>query len=146
LEIRLHNFFYFSKWSYLDLMDVGFFYLSISTFNIGSVGNRTSYFFYLFFMRLFQSYNLGWGFHKLTQVNLGICFLLFFNIIYFFQFHSSILGWLGIDLHNLFWFSFYIVITILWHGSQIWQVNPGRSNIPLLNIWKKILYNISLYQ
>jgi hypothetical protein len=65
-------------------MDLVFF-LSILTFNIGSVGNVASQFFNLPFMKLSWSYNPGHRFNGLACVDLGCFFIsfLFFLILSF---------------------------------------------------------------
>jgi hypothetical protein len=66
--------------------------------------------------RLLWSHDPGHWFGGLTCVDLS-CFLgLFF--LFFFQFHLSTLGWFGIELHNLFWFSLYRVIMVSWPGRE----------------------------
>jgi len=44
---------------------------------------------------------------------------LFFLVDFFVKFYYLILNWLGITLHNLFWFVFYKVIMILEDGGPI---------------------------
>jgi len=78
--------------------------------------------FFLFSMRLSHSL-LDHMFGGLTQVDLGL-FLIFFNWL-FFQFHLLTLDWLRIELHNLFWFSFYGVILVTWSRLQLWQINSS---------------------
>ena len=73
---------------------------------------------------------------EITRVVSSSIFFPFFNLI-FFYFHPSILSWFGIDFSNLFWFSFHRVITISWHGLQIWPVNQDGSNISLSQYFKK---------
>jgi len=58
-------------------MDLVFFFLSISTFNIVYVRNWALSFFYLIFIKLFWSYNSGRKFNKLAHVDLFL-FLSFF--------------------------------------------------------------------
>ena len=58
------------------------------------------------------------------QVNLD-CLFRSFLIAIFFQLHHSILDWLGIKLHNLFWYAIYRVIMVSYFGSWIWHVNRG---------------------
>jgi hypothetical protein len=36
------------------------------------------------------------------------------------------LGWLEIRLRNFFLFSFFEVISVLWLGLQVWQINSGN--------------------
>jgi hypothetical protein len=59
-------------------------------------------FFYLFFVKLSQSYDLDREFNKiilLTQV-------FFFQLSFFLQLHNSIFYWLKIRPHDLFWFAY----------------------------------------
>jgi hypothetical protein len=71
-------------WSYPNFID---FVFSISTFNIGSVGNGVSYF---FFMKLSQSPYPGHKFNMLAQIDLNCCFV----FLWIFLLHPSTLGWL----------------------------------------------------
>jgi hypothetical protein len=48
--------------------------------------------------------------------------LSFFNWQFVFQFHHSILSWLGIRLHGFFSFAFYEIILISWLKSHVKQV------------------------
>jgi hypothetical protein len=69
----------------------------------------------LFYIWLAWSHNWYHGFDELTRV--------FFIWQFLFQFHYSTLGWLWIKLHDLFWFTFYEVISVLWLKSRVWLVN-----------------------
>jgi hypothetical protein len=62
------------------------------------------------------------GLIQLTRV----FFFVFFNWYFFFLFHPLAFGKLWIRFHNLFWFIFYKVISILWLGSCILRINSGR--------------------
>ena len=46
-------------------------------------------------------------------------------MFFFSQFHLSILGWLRIRLCDLFWYTYYEVISISWLRSWVWQVERG---------------------
>jgi hypothetical protein len=48
-----------------------------------------------------------------------------FNWPLFFQFNHSTSSWLGIRLHDLFWFVFYEVLLASWLESRVWRVNPA---------------------
>jgi len=75
-------------------------------------------------MRLFRTYDLICGFNKLTL--LTRCFFLFLIDVFFSsQFHLLILGWLGIRLRDLFWYTYYEVISIFWLRSWVWRVERG---------------------
>jgi hypothetical protein len=60
-------------------------------------------------MRLSWFYDLDHEFGRLTRM-----FFYVFFLIDFFLFHPSTLGWLQIELRNLFRFAFYVIILILW--------------------------------
>ena len=78
------------------------YFFSILLFNIGLI------YFGLFFMRLSRPHNLSYGFGWLTRKVFSCSFFNWF----FFQFHPLTLGWLRIELHNLFQFFFYPVIPV----------------------------------
>ena len=82
-------------------------------------------FFYLLYTGLSHSHDPGCG---LAQIALE-----FFLSFFFLQFHHSILGWMRIRLHNLFWFAFYEVISISWIGSWVWSVNSCVFSCPFFN-------------
>jgi len=85
---------FFTKLS--QFYEFNFFFLSISTFKIGFVGNETFNFFNLFFIKLSWSRNPSYKFNKLARDNLSYFFLLIF-----FRFYSLILDWLEISKVNL---------------------------------------------
>jgi hypothetical protein len=72
---------------------------------------------------------ITWSKLQLWQVNHGwLKLFVFWSFVLsesFFQFYSSILVWLKIRFHNLFWFVFYRIIPVSWSGLWIWQVNLG---------------------
>jgi hypothetical protein len=71
-------------------MDLVFF-LSISTFNVRSIGSGVFFISLRFLsMNLSQSYDLSHGFNRLTRVDSGY-FLGYFFLIDFFRFHISTL-------------------------------------------------------
>jgi hypothetical protein len=61
--------------------------------------------------------------------------------VFFFKLHSSTLGWLGVKFHNLFWFVFYGVISVLWSMfDRLTKVDStyfliSSFNIGLINNW-----------
>jgi hypothetical protein len=83
----------------------------------------------------------------------------FFNFKFFFQSHSPTLNLLGIELYNLFWFSFYEVIHVSQLESQVlWVscVDSGHFFVlcnwffsqfhPSTLVWLRIgLYNCFFY-
>jgi hypothetical protein len=72
------------------MMSHGFrFFFSISTFNVRYIGSGVLYFF-ISFMNLSRSHDPNCEFNKLTWVNSGHFFSLFFLIDYFFNFVFNI--------------------------------------------------------
>jgi hypothetical protein len=72
-----------------------------------------------------------WGYHNLitrvTSLANWLEFLFLFLVDFFFKKnYHSMLGWLRIRLHNLFWFAFYEVILISWTESRVWLVNSSE--------------------
>jgi len=63
-----------------------------------------------------------------------------FLIIYF-QFHPSILDWLEIEFHNLFWFAFYWVILVSWSkfNRLIWVDSS------FLSFFYRFFFSISFF-
>jgi hypothetical protein len=62
---------------------------------------------------------------QVNQVDLG--FFILFLIEYFFQFHSSKLSWLGIEIYNYFLCVFYRVILAFWlEYDRLTQVDLGH--------------------
>jgi hypothetical protein len=61
--------------------------------------------------------------------------------VFFFKLHSSTLGWLWVKFHNLFWFVFYGVISVLWSMfDRLTKVDStyfliSSFNIELINNW-----------
>jgi hypothetical protein len=95
--------------------------------------------FNLLSIRLFQSHDPGREFDRLTLV----IFLCLFFVINCFQFHYSTLSLLEIELHNLFWFTFYGVITVSCLDIQIERPTRISSICCCLNIYiKKFILNI----
>jgi hypothetical protein len=76
-------------------------------------------FFQFIFYRVIQTHDPDHGFNELTRVFL----------INAFQFHPSILNWLRIKFHDLFWFTSHRVIFILWLISWVWYVNLSWSEL-----------------
>jgi len=105
----------------LTMADLSFFFvfiLLIFLFHLSILSwlkNELHNFFYLLFMRLSWYHDLDYGFSRLIHVDLGRFYAFF--ISYFFQLCPSTLGWLKINLHSLFWLSFYRVIMISWSES-----------------------------
>ena len=89
------------------------FFSSISSFNIWLVEIGIYNFFTCFLWSYLTILTQVW------QVNPS-WLELFFIFLIFFQFYPSTLSGLEIMLHNLFWFVFYDVISVLWPGSYIW--------------------------
>jgi hypothetical protein len=95
--------------------------------------------FNLLSIRLFQSHDPGREFDRLTLV----IFLCLFFVINCFQFHYSTLSLLEIELHNLFWFTFYGVITVSCLDIQIERPTRISPICCCLNIYiKKFILNI----
>jgi len=93
LEISLHNHNYFLICFLRGCHDL-----------INQVASFAGYQVWLGFFFFISSFNIGLiEIDRLTLVNLGHCFYPFFNWFYF-QFNSSTLGWLRIELYNLFYF------------------------------------------
>jgi hypothetical protein len=80
---------------------------------------------FIIFSVCYQSHYPSYEFDVLTRVNSDCFFNLFLIDSFFFQFHHSILNWLGIEIHNLFQFTFYGVILVTWPKLQVWKVNIG---------------------
>ena len=105
------------SWSYdlgqgLGQLTWGFFFLIFFNFIIQYwVDWELSFIVYfgLCSMRLSWFYDLDHEFGRLTRM-----FFYVFFLIDFFLFHPSTLGWLQIELRNLFRFAFYVIILILW--------------------------------
>jgi hypothetical protein len=78
--------------------------------------------FNLLFIRLSWSHNLEIVLNGLTHID----FTHFYVIFLIKTFTNSIIQhrvwqrWLRIELHNLFWFALYGVISVLWPKSRIW--------------------------
>jgi hypothetical protein len=83
------------------------FYLIFQPSTLDLLEMKLHNFFYLLFINISQSHDLGCGFNKLARVDLGCFFLNLFLIDFFFQFHLSTLNWLEIKFCNCFLFSFY---------------------------------------
>ena len=62
----------------------------------------------------------------------------FFLIYYFFQFYLSMLYWLWIEFHNLYWFAFYWVISVSW--SRFDRLNWVDSGF-FLSLFNCFLFN-----
>ena len=84
----------------------------------------------LLYTWLARSCNPCHGFGRLTPV-----LFIFFNWQFFFQFHHSTLGWLGIRFHDLFWFALYKVISVSLLKSRVWRVNLFNSSFYWLFYW-----------
>ena len=94
--------------------------------------------FNLLSMRLSWSYNLDYGFCRLTQLT-----WVFYPFFYwfFFNFIFQHLSWLGINFHNLFWFVFYEVVTVSWLKLKVWQVNQGWLRFFFYHFLIKFFFN-----
>jgi hypothetical protein len=121
-EIEFYNFFFwFSFYEFIMVLwfgsrvrpiDLRFFFLIFFNFIIQYwVDWELSFIIYfgLCSMRLSWFYDLDHEFGRLTRM-----FFYVFFLIDFFLFHPSTLGWLQIELRNLFRFAFYVIILILW--------------------------------
>jgi len=87
------------------------------------IENLNLYFLICFLWGLSRSHD---SYHKFCRLaKLVWVFFGPFLIDFVFQFHPSILGWLGIKFQNLFWFAFYFykVISASWLESRVWSVN-----------------------
>jgi hypothetical protein len=93
----------------------------------------------LFWFAYYWVILISWPrFSRLTWVYSGCFFVLFYFI---FQFHHSTLGWLRIEIQNVFWIVFYKIITVSWLRSWILYVNLGLTRVDSIcccfNIKKK---------
>ena len=133
LRIELHNLFRFVLYKVISV--------SLHSYEFDRLTHvKSSLFFLIFLYEIISILWLGSWFWLIDSSN----FFIFFK--WFFQSHPLILGWLRIRICNLFWFFFYMVISVLWPGLQVWQINSGCSfksflidqfNRPKL-IWLKI--------
>jgi hypothetical protein len=126
LGIALHFLFFFYKiitvsWlgSRVSLVASGFFVPFLIYFFFNYILQywvgcelRFIIFFFLLSMKITRPYDSSYGFGRLTSVDSNGFFMSFFNL--FFSFYPSTLSWLRIEFHNLFQFSFYVVIQISW--------------------------------
>jgi hypothetical protein len=96
----------------------------IRSFNIWFIWNYTLSFLFICFLWGYFVLLLG---SRVWRVNPGWLVYSFVSFIYliFFQFHPSTLDLLGIELHNLFWFTLYEVIPVTWTKLWVWRVNLG---------------------
>ena len=70
---------------------------------------------------LYKVISISWPELQVWWVSLSF-FCHFLKLIFYHI--SSFNGWLKIKLHNLFWFAFYKVISVLWFGSRTLWINP----------------------
>ena len=71
-------------------------------------------YFDLLFMRLSKSYDSSYVFCELSEVESSCFIMSYFYIEFFKKIQPLTMGLLKIRLHNLFWFVFYKVISVLW--------------------------------
>jgi hypothetical protein len=76
---------------------------------------NSSHFLFTFYKVILALWLESWVWHVYSNY----FFVSFFNWFYF-RLHPSILGWLRIEFHNLFWFALYEVIPISLLVSQVW--------------------------
>jgi hypothetical protein len=87
---------------------------------------------------LSQYNNPCYGYGGLTWLTEVFCFL----FLIFFSNLSSALDWLGIKLHNLFWFDFYEVISFSWHDHKF----CGLTRVMILAGWLELFFLFILYE
>jgi hypothetical protein len=97
-------------WSYHDLMDLVF-SPSISTLNIGYVGNEAFLYIYI---KLSWSH-LGHRSNRIAQLTWDVFFSYF--LINCFPFHLSALSWLEFGLNNCF---FFLSMRLSWSNNPSW--------------------------